>query len=166
MTPQECLARFQQSIAAIADPDLTFAATSVVDDYIGQIEESFAGAVDPDGNPWAPIFYRDVPPDPLVLSGALKDSVVADAATADVNRRGFETSGNLVEYAIEQDQGREPGVRTDNVSWVHRRYGVKIYKKYITWHPGRPFLGLGDKVMDQAVVHGQDELVNQALAAW
>lgn len=167
MTPEEVSAKMLAMIGALEHPDLTQAATSVVDDYIAQINNSFDNAVDPGGGSWEPIVYRNVPPPPLELSGALRDSVIADAQSAviDQNGMGFATTGDqLVGYALGQDEGEEFS-RPRYVGWV-KKYGVQVHHPYITWHPGRPFLGLGEEALEKAAEHGADELIAQTMGVW
>lgn len=168
MTAAEASGKIRSMIQAIQSPDLTLAVTSVIDEYISQIEESFASASGPDGEPWEPIVYRDVPPAPLELSGALKESVIADAhgAVIDQNGMGFSTTGDqLVEYALGQDQGQVFS-RGVYVGWVQKKYGVKVHMKTITWHPGRPFLGFGEETLDAAAEYGAEEAAAQAMGVW
>lgn len=147
----------------LADPDYTEACNSSADAYIEQINESFDNATDPDGEPWEPIVYREVPPPPLQLSGDLRDSAVADAMNGTVTKDSFETDGSaLVDYAANQDQGGGGAY----VGWVAKKYGIKVYQPRIQWHPGRPFLGFGEETIEKAVEFGVEESITALLEPW
>lgn len=163
LTAEEAALVTTRMASVLDNPNMEGALTSVVDDYIDQLETSFAASVDPDGNAWEPIVYREVPPPPLVLSGALHDSVIADAQAAQIGMTSFETTGaQLVSYAAEQQLGG---------SYSSPKYVggagqyAKLYQEYITWFPGRPFIGFGDALIEKAVDHGIEDLNFQLLEA-
>mgnify|MGYP001582287224 FL=1 len=165
MTADEAVEAVDAMIGVIERPDLTYAVTSTVDQYMSQMEESFNGAVDPNGEAWEPIVYRAVPPPPLDVTGALKESALSDIQTATVDKLSFATSGsNLVEYAEQQDEGTFISGRR-YVGYM-RKYGVTLYQDYISWHPGRPFIGMGENTLDIAAVNGAEEAVSQLLGAF
>lgn len=164
MTTDEVIARIDRQMDLLANPDLSLALEKSKDAYADQIERSFAESVDPDGEEWEPIVYRAVPPPPLVLSGDLRDSVAADARGAVVGKMEMSTTGTaLVSYAADQDQGGSYGSpRYVGDASVY----ATVYKRYITWFPGRPFIGFGEETLNKAVEFGEEELDRQMSEVW
>lgn len=167
MTTTEVQNAIQEQINWLKNPDFKIAISSTVDDYIDQIETSFAESVDPDGQPWQAIEYRQVPPPPLMLSGELKDSVIADASAGTITETQYKTDGSaLVDYADDQNFGRLNGIRVDYVGWVAKRYGIKVFRQYIDGHPARPFIGFGDEVIANAVKYGVEDSIAALAKPW
>lgn len=164
MTGDEAIAALDASSDLLLNPKMQDALASVVDDYMAQVAESFAGAHGPDGEPWDDIVYRATPPPPLRLTSALYDSVLSDAQSATLGDTKLETDGaQLVDYAVQQDEGLDYGY-SHYVGWVSKY--ATVYRRYISWHPGRPFMGFGDETLELAVDHGIDLLNEQLMDAW
>lgn len=164
ITAEEAGFRTARMAEILLDPNMEDALASVGDDYILQLQNSFANSVDPDEQEWEPIVYREVPPPPLVLSGELMDSVLADAQGASITRNTFETDGSvLVDYAAEQQYGMQYSSPRDVSSAAQF---ARLYQTTVGGFPGRPFIGFGEATLIKAEQHGVDDVNFQLLEVW
>lgn len=162
MTLTEAIAAIDNSIKILENPDLTDALEHVRDDYTAQVQHSFTASVDPDGEAWEPVHYREMPPPTLVLTGTLRDATIADAQGAAINKTTMETAGALPIHWSAMENG---GNRTVYVGWA-ARHGAKLNYHWINSWAARPFLGFGEATLDKAVDHGVNDLNEQLLGVW
>ena len=163
MTPQEAADAMLATIHAIEHPDLSEALQACKEEYQVQLERSFNESVDPDGEAWAPLQYRDEPPPPLDVTHALKESVLMEAAHGTMDDTSVTWEGShLVDYAIEQDEGVDYGGR----HYIRQPYRRLAKKKWIYWSPARPFLGFGEETLEKCAEHGAADAVASVLMPW
>ena len=114
---------------------------------VGELSQNFLGSHGPDGSPYPPLKHprpkgHNPGTRPLIDTGALLASVVSDSP------------GHI---SIATDDSLETGTQDEKAIWQQEG----TMRKGVPHIPARPFVGLNDAIINQAVDIVADELIKQ-----